>query len=103
MIVWQGGCETVPTLADQVHQLDQFITKILSSHVQSLTNPTEISRPNLNLEETRFQVENLDILNLEESRNIIVEQNRALAQLRYVYHSGLIVFLTYLRNMLFPH
>ncbi|XP_023330721.1 early endosome antigen 1 [Eurytemora carolleeae] len=83
----QIGAEHVPSLADQVYQLDLVISKILSTQQQSSTTHQEIPRPNLNLEETRFQGENLENLNLEETKTIILEQNKALAQLRNMMES----------------
>jgi len=101
----------VPSLADQINQLNCVITSIISSHTkQSASNnsssnvPQNLPEPqaqsnrdlmNLNnlvnsasLDQTGggaggdLDIENVDLNNLELTRSIIMEQNRVLQQLR---------------------
>jgi len=104
----QNGAMIVPSLADQINQVSLMLSKLMPNTSNSLTNGSNgmingsnninnirtsnsnlgsnnslHSRPNGNTD-TAFDVENIDLANMDITRQIIQEQNMVLAKLRLV-------------------
>ena len=89
---------SVPSLADQITQVDALMTRILANsngnndrHGNGVGNGDLLANGNGCAEngdndngngDASFDVENVDLSNVELTRGILIEQNRVLAELR---------------------
>jgi len=89
----QGGLVGVPSLADQIDQVDILLTRLISTKELSSSthqpndNLPDIANGNNGVVNNDFidvaeDLENIDLGNIDITRNIILQQNKALTQLR---------------------